>query len=287
MVRRLKSLGYSITGLFDIYRHGAEDLAKEIGSQVCSSLEETTASAEVIFTVVTDDKAQIDLFSESGDSLLIGSKGKIFINCATVSPEIHMEIARRCHKNGSSALEACMAPSISQALQGTLYLMCGGKKETFDSVRPLLEGLSDGGKLLRYIGPTGEAAKLKALVNMVMNINTAGLAEGLGLASSLGLDLKLVTEVFSQTGASSRVLTTDGDDMINRDHVCYFSAAHAAKDSGIALKLAQDKGLKLPLASATKIQYDRMIENGLGQLDKSAISELTFLDRIPTKSSIA
>jgi 3-hydroxyisobutyrate dehydrogenase len=91
-------------------------------------------------------------------------------------------------------------------------------------------------------------------------------------------------DVFSQTGANSRVLTTDGEDMMNRDHTCYFSAAHAAKDSGIALKLAQDNGLKLPLATATKVQYDHMIENGLGQLDKSAISELTFLDRLPTKN---
>lgn len=285
MARRLHSLGYPITAIFDIYRTGAESLAKEIGSKVCSTLEETTASAEVIFTVVTDDKAQIDLFSESGDSLLIGSQGKVFLNCATVSPDIHLEIEQRCEKNGASSLEVCMASSISQALQGTLYLMCGGKKEVFDRVEPLLSPLSDNGKQLRYIGPTGDAAKLKALVNMVMNINTAGLAEGLGLASAMGMDLKLVMEVFSQTGANSRVLATDGEDMIHRDHLCYFSAAHAAKDSGIALKLAQDIGLKLPLAAATKAQYDRMIENGLGQLDKSAISELTFLGRIPTKTS--
>ncbi len=87
---------------------------------------------------------------------------------------------------------------------------------------------------MRYIGKAGEAAKVKALVNMVMNINTAGLAEGLGLGAALGLDLKMLREVFSQTGANSRVLETDGEDMQNRDHSCFFSAAHAAKDSGIA-----------------------------------------------------
>ena len=80
---------------------------------------------------------------------------------------------------------------------------------------------------------------MKALVNMVMNINTAGLAEGLGLGDALGLDLTMLREVFSQTGANSRVLQTDGEDMQNRDHACFFSAAHAAKDSGIALQLAE------------------------------------------------
>ncbi len=101
---------------------------------------------------------------------------------------------------------------------------------------------------LSYIGEAGRAAQVKALVNMVMNINTAGLAEGLGLADALGLDLDMLREVFSQTGANSRVLETDGADMQNRDHDCYFSAEHAAKDSGIARRASRAKvDLALPL----------------------------------------
>ena len=120
---------------------------------------------------------------------------------------------------------------------------------------------------------------MKALVNMVMNINTAGLAEGLGLGAALGLDLDMLREVFAQTGANAQVLKTDGEDMQNRAHDCYFSAAHAAKDSGIAAALGREAGLKLPLAEATKQQYDRMVALGLGGLDKSGIAELTFKGR--------
>jgi 3-hydroxyisobutyrate dehydrogenase-like beta-hydroxyacid dehydrogenase len=112
-----------------------------------------------------------------------------------------------------------------------------------------------------------------------MNINTAGLAEGLGLGKALGLDLKSLMEVFSQTGANSRVLETDGEDMIARDHECYFSSAHAAKDSGIALKMAAAKKLNLPLARAAKGQFDRMTQIGKGELDKSGVAELTFPGR--------
>jgi 3-hydroxyisobutyrate dehydrogenase len=85
--------------------------------------------------------------------------------------------------------------------------------------------------------------------------------------------------VFSQTGADSRVLKTDGEYMQNRDHSCFFSGAHAAKDSGIALTLAHEKGLNLPLAGATKKQYDRMVSEGFGDLDKSGVAELTFPGR--------
>ncbi len=93
----------------------------------------------------------------------------------------------------------------------------------------------------------------------------------------------MVREVFSQTGASSRVLLTDGEDMQKRDHACFFSAAHAAKDSGIALRLAEEAGLDLPLARASLSQYLRMVEKGLGDLDKSGIAELTFKSRVNEK----
>ena len=154
--------------------------------------------------------------------------------------------------------------------------MCGGKQEVFDRVKPILDSMSTD---LKYIGTSGQAAQVKALVNMVMNINTAGLAEGLGLGAALGLDLGTLIQVFSQTGANSRVLETDGEDMQARDHECYFSAAHAAKDSGIALSLADDQGLILPLAQASKAQFDKLIEVGKGGLDKSGVAELTFPGR--------
>jgi len=279
MARRLKSVGFPVTAVFDSYREGAVALAAEIGAKACETLAEVTAASDIIITVVTDDAAQLGIFSESGDSLLMGAEGRVFINCATISPATHVEVEKRAEKAGAHSLEACMASSINQALAGTLYLMCGGKKAVFDGVQDVLTPLSDEGKLLSYIGSTGQAAQVKALVNMVMNINTAGLAEGLGLASSLGLDLETVMKVFSQTGANSRVLVTDGEDMLNREHDCFFSASHAAKDSGIALQLAIEQGLNLPLAAATKAQYDRMVALGLGELDKSGIAELTFKGR--------
>ena len=173
-----------------------------------------------------------------------------------------------------------MASSITQARDGTLYLMCGAKKKVFNKVMPILKSMSIN---LRYVGGTGKAAQVKALVNMVMNINTAGLAEGLGIGKALRLDLNMLMEVFSQTGANSRVLETDGEDMVARDHECYFSAAHAAKDSGIALKIGRNLGLDLPLARATKSQFDRMISIGKGELDKSGVAELTFPGRSGAK----
>jgi 3-hydroxyisobutyrate dehydrogenase len=276
MARRLKDRGYKIAAVYDVHRPVAEDLARELESAAPDGLAGVTAAADIIFTVVTDDAAMRAIFTSDG--LLRKAQGKFFINCATVTPSVHVEIEAMAENAGASTLEACMASSIPQAREGTLYLMCAGKAAVYEKAKPVLNDLA---AKIRWIGPAGKAAEVKALVNMVMNINTAGLAEGLGLGDALGLDLTMLREVFAETGAASRVLQTDGEDMHKREHACFFSAAHAAKDSGIALGLAQQMELKLPLAVVTKAQYDAMVEKGLGALDKSGVAELTFKGRGP------
>lgn len=277
MARRLHDQGYRITAVQDRDPPVAQALAHELDCEAAATPARVAEVAQVIVTVVSDDTAMRAIYAEeTPSSLLTFAKDRLFINCATITPSVHVEIEEAVERQGGACLEACMASSITQARQGTLYLMCGGKPAAFDRAKPLLEAL---GSTIRYIGGAGEAAKVKALVNMVMNCNTAALAEGLGLGAALGFDLALLREVFGQTGAASRVLETDGEDMQARAHECYFSAAHAAKDSGIALGLARSTGLKLPLAQATYEQYQRLVALGRGDLDKSGIAELTFKGR--------
>jgi 3-hydroxyisobutyrate dehydrogenase len=280
MARRLKDQGFTIAAVYDARGKIAREIAAELGAEACKNVSKVTELSDVIITVVSDDASMNDIYPKANKGLLKNAAGKLFINCATISPQTHIDVEKRAEESGAQSLEACMASSITQAREGTLYLMLAGKKASYDRAEPILKKLASS---MRYIGAAGSAANVKALVNMVMNINTAGLAEGLGLGQALGLDLAMLREVFSQTGANSRVLQTDGEDMQKRDHSCFFSAAHAAKDSGIALSLAKQKKLKLPLAAATKAQYDKMVKLGLGELDKSGIAELTFPGRLKKK----
>jgi 3-hydroxyisobutyrate dehydrogenase len=276
MARRLKDCGYTLTAVYDSHPPLAQALAAELGCAAPFTLAEVTAAADLIFTVVTDDAAMHRIFLAPGDNLLHHATGKTFINCATVTPGIHRQVYTAAQAAGADALEASMASSISHAREGKLYLMLGGDEPVYQRVLPVLEHMSVN---RRFIGGPGRAAEVKALVNMVMNINTAGLAEGLGLAAALGHDLDMIREVFSQTGANSRVLETDAADMVAREHDCWFSAEHAAKDSGIAASIATEAGLTLPLNTATQAQYQKMVTLGLGGLDKSGIAELTFQGR--------
>jgi len=275
MARCLKDKGYNITALFDINTTLADELATEIEAKAYSQLADVTANADIILTIVTDDHAMDSIFF-GDDNLFTGAQGRVFINCATLTPDVHKRLEAAGREVGAQCLEACMASSIPQARNGELFLMIGGDEAIFNANKTLLDDIS---KALHFVGPAGKASEVKALVNMVMNINTAALAEGLGIADSLGIDLNMVCNIFSQTGANSRVLETDAEDMILRDHDCYFSAAHAAKDSGIALALAAAQGVNTPLAQATYEQYQKLIEMGKGELDKSGVAELTFKGR--------
>ncbi len=278
MARRLVDCGYTISGLYDVNQDISTPLATELNSQSFDSLAALTLASDVVLTVVTDDAAMAAIYHNPDDNLFQHAQGKTFINFATITPQVHIDLMQEAKTLNAAMIEAPMASSIPQARDGTLFLMVAGDSETIQANTPLLSALS---KEFIYTGPAGSAAKIKALVNMVMNINTAALAEGLGLAHAMQLDLALVQSIFAKTGANSRVLETDADDMIKRDHDAYFSAAHAAKDSGIALKLGEQQQLEMVLAKATYQQYQRLTDLGLGLLDKSGIAELTFLERMP------
>ena len=106
MARRLKDCGYPIAAVYDLNKEVAAAVAAELGAAQPATLAEVTASADVIFTVVSDDAAQYSLFAEKGDSLFAGATGKVFVNCATISPKTHVEIEHRAKKSWVFTLRA-------------------------------------------------------------------------------------------------------------------------------------------------------------------------------------
>ena len=99
MARRLKETGYDVTAVYDAHHPLAETIAKELGCAAPTTLAGVTALADVILTVVTDDKAMYKIFSPKGDSLLVSAKGRVFINCATVSPKVHVDVEKLSKKD--------------------------------------------------------------------------------------------------------------------------------------------------------------------------------------------
>src|SRR5271155_1181408 len=154
MARRLKDQGFAVVAVHDVNPEAAKALAQELGAEACADLKRVTKLSDVIITVVTDDKAMKSIYL---GGLLARSRGKLFINCATISPSVHVWVEQKAAKTGAEALEACMASSITQAREGSLYLMCGGTEAAFNRAKPILEKLSAS---MRYIGAAGQAAQV-------------------------------------------------------------------------------------------------------------------------------
>ena len=125
MARRLKECGCEIAAVYDLNRAAAQSLAQELGCPAAEELRQVTNLCEVVFTVVTDDRAMKQIYN---GGLLRRARGKLFINCATITPDAHVWVEAKAGKAGAQSLEACMASSITQARLGTLYLMCGGRR---------------------------------------------------------------------------------------------------------------------------------------------------------------
>ena len=157
MARRLKDCGYPNAAVYDHNAAAAQALAQELGCLAADHLEAVTQASEVVVTVVSDDKAMRQIYR---GGLLRGARGKLLINCATITPDVHGWVESKAAKAGAQSLEACMASSITQARQGTLYLMCGGQPQVFERARPLLEKLSSS---MRYVGPVGQAARVTCI----------------------------------------------------------------------------------------------------------------------------
>src|SRR5437879_10057775 len=155
MGRGLKDWQFHITAVYDMNRAAATSIAAELGCAAAQDLSEVTAESDVIFTVVTDDNAMRQIFGGTGDNLLVNARGKLFVNCATISPQVHVDIEKLAEKAGAQTLEACMASSIPQAREGNLYLMCGGKEEAVRTAEPILE---EAAAENRFSGKAGEAA---------------------------------------------------------------------------------------------------------------------------------
>src|ERR1700757_4295197 len=105
MARRLKDRGFHVTAVHDTNRAAATSLASELGCAAAQDLSQVTAESDVIFTVVTDDNAMRQIFAGPGDNLLINARGKLFVDCATISPQVHVEIEELAEKAGAQAVE--------------------------------------------------------------------------------------------------------------------------------------------------------------------------------------
>lgn len=197
--------------------------------------------------------------------------GTLLIDATTGDPDATAALAERLAAKGIGYVDATIAGSSDQVRRGEVVVICGGASADYQRAEAVLATWSE----KRFqVGPAGSGARLKLVVNLVLGLNRAVLAEGLSLAAACGIEPATALEALKATPAYSTVMDTKGSRMLARDYLPpQARLAQHHKDVRLILDLAARHGAATPLSAAHKELLQQAIELGYAEADNSAILE--------------
>jgi len=197
--------------------------------------------------------------------------GTVLIDATTGDPDDTQRLAQSLAGQGIMYLDATIAGSSEQVRRGEAVVMIGGDEAAVRRIEPVLATWS-GSRF--HVGIAGSGARLKLIVNLVLGLNRAVLAEGLALATACGIEPAAALNVLQATPAYSKVMETKGHKMIERDYAPQARLAQHAKDVRLIRDLAQRHGCRTPLSDLHAQLLQKAIVLGFGEADNSAVIEV-------------
>jgi 3-hydroxyisobutyrate dehydrogenase-like beta-hydroxyacid dehydrogenase len=193
---------------------------------------------------------------------------QIVVDMTTGMPDDAERMAESFACRGARYLEAPVSGSSEQARHGQVMIMVSGNETAFDACADLWQVLTN---MVHYLGPSGTAARMKLVTNLVLGINRAALAEGLAFAKMIGVDPKSALDVLKSSAAASRVMESKGEKMLLQDFRVQAKLSQHLKDVDIILKLAAEQNRELPLSQTHQRLLKSAVRQGYGETDNSAI----------------
>jgi len=241
MVNRLLSKGHSVTG-YNRTRGKAEWLIKK-GMKWADSPREVAAASDVIFSMVTNSQA-LQAIVEEPDGILAGlTPGKLYADISTVSPEVSRAVAQKVRAKGADMVDAPVSGSVITLQEGKLSVMVGGKKETFEKLKPLL---LDIGPKVTHVGDNGLALVMKIATNLSLAVQMLAFAEGVLLAEKSGISRAVAVEVLTNSAIASPMIKYRGPFVLELPEEAWFNVNMMQKDMLLALELGRKLDVPMP-----------------------------------------
>lgn len=194
--------------------------------------------------------------------------GKTVLDSTTGEPATMARCGERLATIGCDYLDATIAGSSAQARQGDVIVMLGGPAAAAERCEAVLQSFS---RRHFHLGGWGAGARMKLVVNLVLGLNRAVLAEGLAFARESGVDPRLALEVLMASPAFSQVMVTKGERMLSGNLKPEARLSQHTKDVDLILKQADDVGIDLPFSQLHRRLLGQLIGAGWGGADNSAI----------------
>jgi 3-hydroxyisobutyrate dehydrogenase len=268
MARNLLRAGFPVT-VFNRSPARAASLA-DAGARVASSARDAAADADVIVSMVADDRAARAVWMGEQGALAGVKTGALLVESSTISVGWIKELAREAQSHGATLIDAPVTGSREQAAAGQILFLAGGSADDVERVRPVLAAM---GRDVVHAGPTGSGALLKLVNNFLCGAQVAVLAETLAFVERSGLDPTTAVDMLLNGAGGSPVVKTLAARMVARDFDPHFVLRLMAKDLTYAREEAAQRGLTLQTATCALGLFERAIETGQGDRDFAAVIE--------------
>jgi 2-hydroxy-3-oxopropionate reductase len=267
MSKNLRKAGYDLVVCGHVNKAPLEELAAA-GAKIADSPRRVAAQSDIVITMVPNSP-QVEQVVLGENGVIEGAcPGMVLIDMSSIAPLASRKLAARLATKGVEMLDAPVSGGESKAIDGTLSVMVGGKKEVFDQCFPVLKAMGASVVLTGAIG-AGNITKLANQVIVALNI--AALSEALVLAAKAGVEPELVFQAIRGGLAGSAALEAKTPLILDRKFTPGFRIDLQAKDIANALDTAHEIGAPLPLTAAVMEMLQALRVDGLGDADHSAL----------------
>jgi 3-hydroxyisobutyrate dehydrogenase-like beta-hydroxyacid dehydrogenase len=246
MVNRLLSKGHMVTG-YNRTRSKAQWLVDK-GMHWADSPRDVAKASDYTFAMVTN-AAAIAAVTDGPDGLLAGlGEGKIFIDMSTVSPDVSRATATKVRALGSDMVDSPVSGSVITLQEGKLSVMVGGRKETFEKIKPLL---LDIGPKVTHVGDNGMALSMKIATNLSLAVQMLAFSEGVLLAEKSGIQREVAVDVLTHSAIASPMIQYRGPFVLRQPEEAWFDVNMMQKDMVLAMELGRKLDVPLPTTAVS------------------------------------
>lgn len=269
MVKRLLSAGFEVT-VHNRTREREESLVA-LGARRAESPRACAEGQELLFTMVSDTPdVQAVVLGDNGAALGL-APGSVLIDMSTISPSTTRRIAAALAEHDVAMLDAPVSGGSEGAEHGTLSIMVGGDAVALQRARPALEKL---GTTITHVGQIGSGQVAKAVNQTIIAGTYAAVAEGVVMAVSAGIDVEAALQALAGGAAGSWILANRSRNMVANDYPLGFRTRLHRKDLGIALAVARELGVSMPVAAYVEQLETSLMKRGYGDEDVSNIARI-------------
>ena len=246
MVNRLLSKGHLVTGYNRTWSKAQWLIEK--GMTWADSPRAVAETSDVIFAMVTNSAA-LAAVTDGADGILAGlSADKIFADMSTVSPAASRALAERVREKRADMVDSPVSGSVVTLQEGKLSLMVGGRRETFERIKPLL---LDIGPKVTYVGENGLALSMKIAINLSLAVQMLAFSEGVLLAEKSGIAREVAVDVLTHSAVASPMIQYRGPFVLQQPEEAWFDVNMMQKDMLLAMELGRQLDVPLPTTAVS------------------------------------